>query len=348
MVSSTFSVVARTNGRPPQGISNSHYETAKTLKGTVLPAFERLHTEIKNKSKELGKGAGKASKVVDKARNVTQKQIELLGQHTASFDATGGKVGAAEDPYVLQRSVYHHLNKQIIEENNNRMDLIAVQTSFAHFEAHILSTIQTGMGSFMQIVSAQAEQSKAMYGDMVGTAQRIPKDFEWNGFIKRNNQILIDPHAPARSLSSIGFPNQDHPATKPMIAGSLEKKSKLLRRYEANYYVVTPSKFLHEFKTEDDFAKDPSPEISLYLPDCTVGGLAGLKFTVKGKDVSKGKVGNTFSMSHEFEFKAHTPEDAAKWWGIIRGVAGQTSEELPDSSVPSSPVDVKSNAGGAY
>jgi hypothetical protein len=212
---------------------------------------------------------------------------------------------ATEDPYVLQRGVIYRLNKQIQEENNNRQDLISVQNSFAQFEAHIVQTIQHGMGQFMQVVNTQAEQIKACYGDMVGTAQRIPLDFEWNGFIQRNNTVLIDPSAPTRSVSNVNFPNQDHRSTQPVISGSLERKGKLLRSYDTNYYVVTPSKFLHEFKTDDNFAKDPSPEVSLYLPDCIIGGCNGQKFNVKGKDVSKGKVGNTFSMSHEFQFKAY-------------------------------------------
>lgn len=297
-----------------QGISNSHTETAKTIKGSVLPMFERLHSEIKNKNKELAKGAGKGSKLVDKARHSTQKHVELLGQHTASFDSTGGKVAAHEDPYVLQRGVYHRLNKQVIEENNNREDLLAVQNSFAQFEAHILQTIQNGLGQFNQALAHQADQTRSMYGDMVSTAQRIPPDFEWNGFVKRNNQVLIDPSAPKRSVENIAFPNQDHRATQPLIAGSLERKGKVLKKYETGYWVVTPSKYLHEFKTDDDFAKDPEPETSLYLPDCVIGALDGAKFNVKGKDVSKGKVGNAFSMNHEFAFKAHTPQDAEKWY----------------------------------
>ncbi|KAF2802504.1 uncharacterized protein BDZ99DRAFT_468954 [Mytilinidion resinicola] len=321
-----------------QGISNSHYDTAKQLKGTILPIFERLHTEIKNKQKELSKGAGKGSKMVDKARNTTQKHIELLGQHTAAYDSTGGKMSASEDPYVLQRGVFHRLNKQIQEENNNRQDLIAVQNSFAQFEAHVIAVIQQGWGSFNQVLAAQAEQTKAMYADMTMTTQSIKPDFEWNGFVHRNNAILIDPSAPARSISNISFPNQNHKATQPMIAGSLERKGKLLKKYDTNYYVVTPSKFLHEYKTDDDFAKDPTPEVSLYLPDCIVGAVSGQKFNVKGKDVSKGKVGNTFSMSHEFAFKAHTPNDANQWWEIIRAAAGQTTNELPDSSSPNSPI----------
>jgi hypothetical protein len=180
-----------------------------------------------------------------------------------------------------------------------------------------------------------------MYGDIVGTAQRIPPDFEWNGFVHRNDGVLIDPSAPPRSLSNVSFPKQNHRSTQPLIAGSLERKGKVMKKYDASYYVVTPSKFLHEFKTDDDFAKDPSPELSLYLPDCIVGALNGEKFNVKGKDVSKGKVGNTFSMSHELAFKAHTPQSAQQWWEIIRQAAGQVTNEMPESSVPSSPADTR-------
>ncbi|KAF2123521.1 hypothetical protein P153DRAFT_380021 [Dothidotthia symphoricarpi CBS 119687] len=321
-----------------QGISNQHFETEKQLKSVIVPIFDRLHTEIKNKSKELTKGAGKGSKAVDKSRALTQKHIELLGQHTATFESAGGKMTAADDPYILQRGVMHRLNKQVQEENNNRQDLISVQNSFAQFEAHIIQTIQHGMGQFMQVVHAQAEHTKAAYGDMVGTTQRVPLDFEWNGFIQRNNNVLIDPAAPARTLSSITFPNQNHRATQPLIAGSLSRKGKIMRSYDTNYYVVTPSKFLHEFKTDDDFAKDPVPENSFYLPDCVVGAVSGAKFNVKGKDVSKGKLGSTFSMSHELQFKAHTPEAAAQWGEIIRQAAGHVTADLPDSSLPTSPV----------
>lgn len=95
---------------------------------------------------------------------------------------------------------------------------------------------------------------------------------------------------------------------------------------------------MHEYETDDDLAKDPSPENSLYLPDCVVGALDGAKFAVKGKDVSKGKLGVNMSTSHEFQFKAHTPQDAATWYQIIKSAAGQVTAELPESSVPTSPV----------
>lgn len=315
-----------------QGISNSHAETAKTLKGSVLPIFERLHTEIKNKTKELTKGAGKGGKLVDKARQTSQKHIEQLGQHTAAFESTGGKISAHEDPYVLQRGVYHRLNKQIIEENNNRNDIIAVQNSFAQFEAHILTTIQNGLTQFNQVVGTQAEQTRTHYGNMTSTASQIAPDHEWNGFVQRNNQVLIDPNAPPRTMSNITFPNQNHRATEPVVAGSLEKKGKLLKKYESSFWVITPSKYMHEFKTDDDFAKDPVPETSLYLPDCMIGSLDGQKFMVKGKDSSGSSFGNKLAMAHEYAFKAHTPQDANTWYEALRAATGSQTNELPPAS----------------
>ncbi|KAK4580031.1 hypothetical protein LTR86_000233 [Recurvomyces mirabilis] len=330
-----------------QGISNSHYETAKTLKGSVLPIFERLHNEIKNKTKELTKGAGKGAKAVDKARATSQKHIELLGQHTASFDSTGGHLAGKEDPYILQRQVYHRLNKQVIEENSNRDDLLSVQNSFAQFEAHVVQTIQNGLNQFNQCLGHQAEQTRFMYNDIVGTTQRMTPDFEWNGFIKRNNNVLIDPSAPKRSVENIAFPNQDHRSTQPLIAGSLEKKGKLLKKYETSFYVVTPARFLHEFKTDDDFSKDPTPENSLYLPDCMIGSVSGNDFTVKGKDASKGGIGGKLAMSKEFALRAHTPQDAMKWHQVIASVAGGSNDEKPETSAPSSPAMARNEAGTA-
>lgn len=323
-----------------QAISNTHAETSKTLKGSVLPILDRLHSEIKSKNKELTKGAGKGSKAVDKAQKTTQKHIELLGQHTASYESTGGKVGAQEDPYVLHRQVHHRLNNQVQEENNSRQDLLSIQANFSKFEAHVLATMQTAIAQFNQVVGQQCEQVRTLYGDMTSNAQKIPPDFEWNGFVQHNRSLLIDPSAGPRSVNDLAFANQDHKSTKPLIAGTLERKTKILRKYDPGYWVVTPSKYLHEYKSDDDFAKDPVPETSLYLPDCTVGAIDGVKFNVKGKDVSNSSLSNKLATSHEYALRAMTDQEAAKWWETIRTCAGQVTSEKPATeSTETSPIE---------
>jgi len=336
-----------------QGLANSHLETEQNLKGSVLPILDRLHKEIKNKSKELASGAAKGAKEVDKARNTTQKHIELLGQQTANFESTGGKMHAVEDPYVVRRGVLHRLSAQVLHENNNKHDLIAVQNNFAQFEHHVIEVIQQAMMSFNQFVTGQAQKEQELYADILATTQRVPGDFEWTRFVQRNSHILIDPNSPERTVEGITFPNQNHRSTQPLIEGTLERKSRnklSFSGYSTGYYVVTPSKFLHEFKDNDNLRKDPQPELSIYLPDAVIGAVNGEKFNVKGKDVSKG-IGSKLSGSSEISFKAHSPSDAQKWADVIKSVVGASPGLLHTNTMssmgsgpssPMSPVDPKS------
>ncbi|GJN71976.1 hypothetical protein PLICBS_006047 [Purpureocillium lilacinum] len=322
-----------------QAMINTNLETEKSIKGSVLPILERLHKEIKHKAKELSSGAQSGAKELEKLRNTTQKHIELLGQQTASFDSTGGKINGHDDPYVVHRGVLHRLSNQVVAENNHKNDLISVQNNFKTFEAHVLQVLQQGMEAFVQLVGGQGEKTRALYGDMLGTVQCIPLDFEWTNFTQRSADRLANPNDPARSVDAIQFPNMDHAATKPLIEGSLERKSrnKLSWGYSTGYYVVTPSKFLHEFKDSDDTRADPKPELSIYLPDAVIGAPSGDKFNIKGKDRSK-TISSKLTGSAELAFKAHTAADAQKWFKIIQTVCGATGPAEPTSPVPESPV----------
>ncbi|KAK3303511.1 uncharacterized protein B0T15DRAFT_401417 [Chaetomium strumarium] len=335
-----------------QELINSNLETEKSIKGTALPIVERLHKEIKHKAKELVHGAEKAAKEVEKARNTTQKHIELLGQHTAAFEATGGKANPTDDPYVISRGVIHRLNKQVMEENNQHNDLVAVQTNFETFERHIVQVIHQAMETFNNFTGGQALKVQALHADMLGAVQRIPPDFEWKAFLKRSSDKLANPNEPPRTVESITFPNMDHPSTKPLIEGSLERKSrnKLSWGYSTGYYVVTPSKFLHEFKDDDNFRKDPTPELSIYLPDAIISVPSGEKFSVKGKDRSGG-IGGKLAGTSELSFKAHSPAEAQKWFEVLKRAAGTTGPAAVVSATPTpgsevaNPIDAAAAAG---
>ncbi len=260
-----------------------------------------------------------------------------------------GKPEAQYDPYVLNKGVQYRLHKQVLEENNNRNDLIAVQENFATFEAHVIQSFQQAMSLFLQLVSGQAERQKTMYGDMVGKCQNIPRDFEWINFLHRNSNVMIDPQSPRREASQLSYPNQDHKATQPLISGTLERKSRALGGiggYKLGYYVVTAARYFHQFDSNDNFKSNPTPDLSLYLPDCTIGALSGERFNIKGKDASKGKVGRALEMSHELAFKAHSPADAAKWYEAITkcaGITNVTAEPPSPATAISSPISSRAN-----
>ncbi|KAK7415780.1 hypothetical protein QQZ08_012262 [Neonectria magnoliae] len=326
-----------------QALINTNIETEKSIKGSVLPILERLHKEIKHKAKELAHGVQKGAKEIEKARNTTQKHIELLGQQSAAFDSTGGHLNGHDDPYVVYRGVLHRLSNQVIAENNHRNDLLAVQTNSSTFEAHVIEVIQQAMEAFTQLAGGQGEKTRALHADMLGAVQRVAPDFEWNHFQSRSADRLVSADEPPRSVEAVVFPNMDHAATKPLVEGSLERKSrnKLSWGYSTGYYVVTASKFLHEFKDSDNTRQDPKPEMSIYLPDATVGTPNGEKFNVKGKDKAKG-LSSKLTGSAELSFKAHTAEDAQRWFQVISSVATASgkvdSSPSTPTSTPTSPV----------
>ena len=102
--------------------------------------------------------------------------------------------------------------------------------------------------------------------------------------------------------------------------------------------MVTPAKFLHEFKDTDDVRHDPKPELSVYLPGALVGAPAGDKFSVKGKDSSK-TFSSKLSGSSELSFKAHSAADAERWFKIIKDCA--------EAAMPTSPISPTSAGAGS-
>lgn len=151
-------------------VSAAGYEAEKEVKGHVLKELEKLHKDIKNKDKELLDGALKGTKNLEKSRGATQKALEELGKHTAAYDAGqgSGRIEPANDPYLIKRGVLHKLNRQVNEENALKADMVVVQDNFKRYEQYIVQTLQQSVGSLYQYIGAQADATKAAYGDVVG------------------------------------------------------------------------------------------------------------------------------------------------------------------------------------
>jgi hypothetical protein len=186
---------------------NTNLETEKSIKSNVLPVLERLHKEIKHKVKELAHGAQKGAKEVEKARNTTQKHIELLGQQTTAFDSAGGKMAnGADDPFVVKKGVLYRLSKQVLEENAHRNETLAVQNNFEDFERHIIRVMQQAIEAFVRLAGGQGEKARSLHSDMLGAIQRVPPDFEWKAFVGRSGDRLVDPNENPRIVNAITFP----------------------------------------------------------------------------------------------------------------------------------------------
>ncbi|KAK9236752.1 hypothetical protein V1525DRAFT_406141 [Lipomyces kononenkoae] len=305
-----------------EGLIKAAVEAENAIKSSVIPHVERLSHDIKEHIRGLKSNGFKGVRDVEKARGQTQKQIELLGQQASSFGVFSGKPDPLKDPYIIYRGVLNKLDSQIMKENIQTDTLLTIQRDFKTFEAHVVGGIHQLFRLMDQTQTTFWNFQQECYSAITGAFTSIPLEFEWDQFVANNKQILANESAPKRSIDRVKFANQDHESTKPLIEGIIQRKAtlKLSRTYNSAYYVVTPSKFLHQFASKD-YGQSPEPEFSLFLPDANIGAMypketGKNKFKITGKDALK-----TISTKHTFEFKTPTYDDLVKWWNVIQDVA---------------------------
>lgn len=272
-----------------------------------------------------------------KNQSDTQKHIDLLGNHIAKSKSTSLK--PTEDPFITHRGVLSRLDGQVQEENAHHSTLIALQNECAQFEAKIVTAIQDMVGQMGTLAASQAQNLTNTHQQLTQNSSRISPSAEWNGFVARDRS-LADPNAAPRTAKTITFAGSDHETTKPVLEGDLLRKGTVIKKYNSAYYVLTPSGFLHEFKSKS-FETDPEPAWSLDLKSSTLGAHSAPN-SGKAKWTIAGKTKGLMSSKHDFQFQATSYEDMLEWWSAIRKFAHSSSstEEVADDSdsEPTSPV----------
>ncbi|OJK03475.1 hypothetical protein ASPACDRAFT_111269 [Aspergillus aculeatus ATCC 16872] len=312
---------------------NVYAAAEQNLNDSVQPMLERLIEEIKFKAKQLRFDRSRGTSLIEKAWRATQKHIILLARSTRSFDAgTVNMIKQSHDPYLLRQVVDSQLHEQATKEQDDRQENREIQESFLWFEMHILQTVQCVLAKLFQFMGGQFDHQRAMYGDILGTAQLIHPDLEWFSFVERKNAAPLDHEAMQRLSVYTTFPNKDHRATKPIIEGDLVCDSHGTTK--DCHCVVTPAGYLYGFGYYDDLSRHTVPELSLFLANCYISPVDNVNFIVQGVDLSSRSLVNPFHTTTEFRFRAQSPNEAEKWHSAI-----DVAIRLPTSSLRAAKAD---------
>jgi len=159
---------------------------------------------------------------------------------------------------------------------------------------------------------------------------------EWIAFASRS-EYLLDPDTPLRNPMTINYPGKDDPSVIPVHQGILERKKRYTKTYKESFYILTPAGYLHEHLSSD-LSKHPNPELSLFLPECTLGAptnpnARSHKFHIEGKKAIGGDVGQKngiFALDASFTFRARSHDEMLEWWNDCK----QLSKVYRQSSCP--------------
>lgn len=281
---------------------------AKELNSIVIPRLEDLRNDLSGKIKEIKNLSSDFKNSVEREQNATKKSIEVYESllHSASQNPD-----PKNDPYLYKANVDAQLARQVKEENYLVEAYINIQKSGQELEKLIVAEVQEALRSYSNILSTSAVQSQELANQInAGFLSKAP-DFEWNNYIASDgNQNFIDPTEikvrDPKTLTAVA----PSPLTQKIRAGYLERRSKYLKNYSKEWYVLTPS-FLHEFKTPHDL----QPVLSLSLNDCQISrdkkpSKTSHKFVLNTRDSSGSK-------DYNWVFRAENKQKLEEWFGDL-------------------------------
>ncbi|ORY54746.1 hypothetical protein BCR35DRAFT_272077 [Leucosporidium creatinivorum] len=332
-------------------IADAHANLAKTVEGSIVQHLQKLRTELKAHVRNIQQDTGKLAAAVAKERELSTKMITDLARSITMLKNTPMGVHAKEDPWYTNSLVARQLQKQVHEENALQKSIIIMQQNSEHFEEGVVRAIQMAWSTFDEWNARASSQVQETWGTMGQLMRSVAPTTEWTAFASRS-EYLLDPDTPLRNPMTINYPGKDDPSVIPVHQGILERKKRYTKTYKESFYILTPAGYLHEHASSD-LSKHPNPELSLFLPECTLGAptnpnARSHKFHIEGKKAIGGDVGQKnglFAMDASFTFRARSHDEMLEWWNDCK----QLSKVYLTSSEPfdrSGPVPAAVRAAG--
>jgi len=316
-------------------IADHHANLAKTVEGSIVQHLQKLRSEIKAHVKNVQQDTGKLANSVAKEREMSTKMISDLARSITLLKNTPMSVTAKEDPYSANNAVFRQLQKQVNEENALQKSIIIMQQNSAHFEEGIVRSIQSAWQTFDEWSGRMSAQVQDTWLGLGVQMRSLQPNAEWIAFAARSDHLL-DPDTPLRNPETIDYPGKEDPSVIPVHQGILERKKRFTKTYKESFYVLTPSGYLHEHGSSDA-TTHPNPELSLFLPNCTLGPIRGTKFHIEA--AAKNMPGLSklpLAREHSYTFRARSEEEVHEWWNDIKQLSKVylTSSAVMDRTGP--------------
>ncbi|KAI5284534.1 hypothetical protein KEM54_001264 [Ascosphaera aggregata] len=296
---------------------------AKEIEAEIIVQLTGLRTDLQHKLKEIKGLSGDFKNNVDKEMESTKKAVRQLQEALSYVDSDPSAITGKGDPFIVRMSVDRQVKRQIEEENYLHMAFLNLESSGRDLESIVVGEIQKAYDSYANILKRDAELALETANRLQNGPISLPKDYEWNAFVL-SNENLVDPDLPVREVVNITYPGKNHPATKEIRSGILERKSKYLKSYTPGWYVLSPT-HLHEFRSADKIMLQ-APVMSLYLPEQKLGSHSNEDST-SHKFMLKGRQTGSMHRGHAWVFRSEGHDQMLAWYEDIKNLTEKTGEE---------------------
>lgn len=184
---------------------------------------------------------------------MTLQSIETLGTYASSFTISGdsNRREYRNDPYVLYRLTLQALDDQLAKETHIQF-IDCCRKNLQNLETHLVQVLQQATKLFSEVIAGFHSLSNETYFGIAYSFANISPEAEWSSFYNDNINQLVPYDRPLREISNVTFQNDNHPSTKPVVEGTLNRKEgKILKSWTPGYYVLTQSHFLLQYESNN-------------------------------------------------------------------------------------------------
>jgi len=315
-----------------RAMADLHTTFAHTITHSVLHTLNHVKNDIKIFITDLETEPRRLASEVGTHRGESTRLLSQLAQGIANSKSNPHALAAKDDPVLIHRRVEAQLKDQLNFENSLTRMIIEYQKKAFEVEKRVNIDIQTAVKEF-EAARIKSQGGANQHWQAIHTRiTQLGPELEWNEYANRSGH-LIPESITMRDAAKIAFPGQNDETTKPVKVGFLERKKRYTKNYREGYYVLSPSGYLHEHKSSDP-AKHGEPEMSIFLPNCSIGapareGSKTFKWHIEGDRSSSGgahisslkKVKNSLRIGRKdiaFSFKARTYAEMQQWWEVLQ------------------------------
>ncbi|GJN89312.1 hypothetical protein Rhopal_002292-T1 [Rhodotorula paludigena] len=326
--------------------AESHFDLAKLATNEIVEPLKRIRIAVKSFIADLDKHVNGLAADVVKERELSVIKLKELASAVATSTAAPLTVPATSDPLIVRANAEVQMRQQVAKENELVRLTVLWQDKAKQFEIEILDKVKTCVKLWEEEslkLDLAVSQRVSELGKLVDS---VPSSREWDHFATLD--YLLPSQTPIRNPNLIDYPERDHPSTKPVKEGMLERKKRFVKNWKEAYFVLSASGYLHEYTSSTTPLSSPS--ISLFLPNCTVSALSPpdsgtasrfgvskekpVSFTIEGRKSSSGSGGGTVKMKHREigrNYRARRYAEAQEWWNEIEKFA-KTSAHAGDGA----------------
>ncbi|KAI8578752.1 hypothetical protein K450DRAFT_245321 [Umbelopsis ramanniana AG] len=241
------------------------------------------------------------------------------------------------DPYIVNSCLLEQMIKLYKEENRLHASMINLQGEYAIFERKIIENARSVMLSLQEYKTQDKYLTDQTVKSIMDTFNNLDADCEYKVFFERRQGELVPDNAAYRNLNDIHYENQNHPLVMPCKVGFIERKTFVTKNWVEHKYALTPTGYLHEYRSEKDFPCNP--EKSIFIPHTTVIGREDNMhhdyiFEIRGRNNSKGKLMKTLDRDKNYILRTRTGGDMQAWMDLLTPMSHQFRPSVPHEPEP--------------